>query len=101
MKLIDRMKQSVEGYWDYIQNEDPYNLSILGGTLSPDRLAHFLVNIHHLVQHTPIHLRRAAHAAEKRGLGPLKDYFDQKKLEEEGHDQWAEADLVKLQKQKN
>lgn len=100
MKLINEMRKSVEAYWDYIQTQDEYNLSILDGTLTPEMLSHFLVNIHILVQHTPIHLRLAEKIAGERGLTELKDYFALKFVEESGHDKWAEDDIARLKKQK-
>lgn len=101
MKLIRDMRARIEAYWDFLQTSDPYNRSILEGRLSPEMFSHFLVNVHTLVQHTPIHLNLAIRTAEARGLSALQKYFEQKLIEESGHDKWAEADIQNLKKRKS
>jgi hypothetical protein len=97
--MIRDMKKKVEEYWDYLYQKDPYNRSILEGTVKPEMISFFLANIHYLVQHTPIHLKKAMAIAESRGDKKLKEYFALKMKEESGHDKWAEADLEKLSRQ--
>lgn len=100
MRLIQEMRRSIESYWDHLQTADPYNRSILEGTLQPEMLSHFLVNVHVLVQHTPIHLRLAEKICAEKGLDDLGSYYQLKFVEESGHDKWAEADMIRLKKQK-
>lgn len=94
MRLIDELKTRVELYKAYLVSEDRFNRSVQEGKAEPEAIARFLVNIHYLVKHTPLHLQLAAHKAK--ALPELKAYFQQKYLEEQGHDQWALDDLAKM-----
>lgn len=98
MKLSNAMKQRVEQYWDELKKEDYYNQAILSGSASPEMVSHFLVNVRYLVQHTPVHLKKAYDLSISRNLSRLAQFFQQKLEEEQGHDQWADADLAKLER---
>ena len=63
MMLVDRLKERVERYWSHLKAHDPYNMAIFDGTATPDMVSRFLVNIQHLVQHTPAHLQMAIQAS--------------------------------------
>src|ERR1044072_7231093 len=101
MSLTKQMKQKVEAYWDYLKSEDPYNRAILEGRASPEMVNRFLVDVHYLVEHTPLHLIRAAQLAGKKGDHKLKKFFEHKRGEESGHDKWAEDDLAKVRSTMN
>lgn len=101
MTLVASMKKNVEGYWDYLKSEDPYNCAILDGKATPEMVTRFLVDVHYLVEHTPIHLARAAKVAKKRGAHELQAYFKHKSGEEAGHDKWAEDDLATVRRAMN
>lgn len=94
MKLIDQLKRRVESYRDYIVNEDPFNRAILDGRAEAEAIERFLINVHYLVKHTPVHLKLAAQVSQDDPR--LNAYFKEKFLEEQGHDQWALDDLAKL-----
>ncbi len=100
MKLIQEMRRKIEAYWEYLQTEDKYNRAILSGTLEPEMFSRFLVNCHHLVEHTPIHLTLAEKISREKGHEELAAYYKTKFVEESGHDKWAEADIALLKKQK-
>ncbi|MFW7381185.1 MAG: hypothetical protein ACOH5I_20385 [Oligoflexus sp.] len=96
MKLIEALKKRIESYWLELQQHDRFNRSVLQGDADSEMLMHFLVNVRYLVQHTPIHLKRAMKLAEQDHKQDLKNFFEQKLKEEDGHDQWADADIEKL-----
>jgi len=56
----------------------------------------YLTNIHYLISHTPICLRRARDNAAALHREPLARHFAHKLEEEDGHDEWAESDLESL-----
>lgn len=66
------------------------------GTLVPDHVARYLVSIHQLVLHTPIHLELAQRICQQSGRARLAAHFARKRGEEEGHDLWAESDLERV-----
>jgi len=94
MDLVNDMKARVETYWSHLKANEPYNKAIMEGRATQSMVTHFLVNIHYLIQHTPIHLDLAIREADKRKLTKLKAFFQNKKREEVGHDKWAENDLA-------
>lgn len=67
------------------------------GTLSRDMLRRYLASIHFMLTLTPIHLAKAARRARELGAEPLARHFEQKLIEEVGHDAWAEQDLRSLE----
>lgn len=66
------------------------------GRLTPEMVTRYLENVRVLIQHTPIMLRRARDGALARGDESLAAHYASKMVEEEGHEVWAEQDLVAL-----
>ncbi len=100
MQLVNELKARVEQYWKHLRINEPYNKAILEGRATPEMVTRFLVNVHYLIQHTPIHLDLAIRESEKRKLSKLKAFFENKKREEVGHDKWAEDDLAVVNKKR-
>ena len=63
------------------------------GTLSRKHLTAYLYNLEFLFKQTTVNLTYASNCANERGLFDVAIFMDQKKREEEGHDQWARNDL--------
>lgn len=97
--LIQEMKRKVEAYWASMKEQSPFQQALSKGSLTPQWVQGFLVNVHYLVQHTPAHLHLAILMAEHRNETALRDFFVVKYEEELGHDEWAKADLSKLKVQ--
>lgn len=66
------------------------------GELSPETLGRYLRSLHYLIRHTLIHLSLAEERARALGYTELAAHFAHKRIEEEGHDRWAEADMKRL-----
>ncbi len=96
MTLIQDLKKRIQNYRDYVRTQDPFNLSVLDGSATAESISDFLVNIHYLVNRTPVHLKLASHVSQKNP--DLHAFYENKIPEEQGHDQWALDDLQKVSK---
>jgi hypothetical protein len=67
------------------------------GTISRDMIRRYLASIHFMLSLTPVHLAKAARRARELGQDALAQHFEQKLIEEIGHDAWAEQDLRSLE----
>lgn len=94
MSLIVKLKKRIEDYRAFLVRDDPFNRDLLSGKGSIDAIACFLVDVHHLAQHTPIRLKLAIKASAGHPL--LQSYLKNKFLKEQGHDQRALDDLAHL-----
>lgn len=72
------------------------------GSLQSDQqspaLQRYLLGAKFLILQTKPNLLLAARESQRRNLGDLSNYFIEKISEEEGHEQWAEEDLLYLKK---
>src|ERR1044071_2280482 len=59
-------------------------------------LGRYLRSLHFLIQNTMDHLSVAEESARSKGRERLASHFALKKVEETGHDQWAETDMQNL-----
>ncbi len=90
---IDEFVRDYEQQWE---RSSPLSINAFEGKLTRGAVEVYLQNILYLIQHTPIHLRFAMEAAERKGHKLLCAFFAEKIEEEQGHDKWAEADLLTL-----
>ncbi|MFW6086438.1 MAG: hypothetical protein ACODAG_04475 [Myxococcota bacterium] len=87
------LRNDIEAYVQEARATNPLYHRILDGSLEREKVGRYLVNVLHLLRHTPPYLERARQRARERGQRELADYFDQKLDEEVGHDQWAVSDI--------
>jgi len=79
-----------------LRRENPLLRKAAEGTLTAEQVAHYLVNVLHLLRHTPTFLERAQKRALEAGELALAEHYAQKAKEEEGHDRWAERDVSRM-----
>jgi len=84
--------------WVGRRGENAVFANAMAGTMTGDRLSRYLASLHYMIQHTPIHLKRARERARTLGDEALCRHFEHKFGEEQGHDVWAENDLETLER---
>ncbi len=92
----DALRAEIAAYAVEAKNRNPLLMRASQGVITPGHVARYLTNVHQLVLHTPLHLRRAEAVARARGDEALARHFREKHGEEVGHDAWAERDLADL-----
>ena len=92
----DALRAEITAYAVEAKNTNPLLARASQGAITPSHVARYLANVHQLVVHTPMHLRRAEAAARARGDAALADHYRLKRGEEVGHDAWAERDLARI-----
>lgn len=92
----DALRVEIAAYAAEASSHNPLLARAARGAVTPLHIARYLANVHALVVHTPIHLRRAEDAARRRGDEALAAHFRAKRGEEFGHDAWAEHDLARI-----
>lgn len=97
--IATALKQEIESYVPTMRNENPLFVRASNGTLRKQHLVHYLGSVRFLIDHTMIHLARAAQRARDVGDERLASHFEHKAIEEIGHEQWARQDLHRLQGQ--
>lgn len=66
------------------------------GNVGSRNVANYLASLRFLLSHTVPHLRQARARAADLGQGELTAFLEQKIVEEDGHEKWAEDDLREL-----
>jgi hypothetical protein len=92
----DALRAEIEAYAASVRTTSPLFTRAATGAITPVHVARYLANVHQLVLHTPIHLRRAEAAARALGDEALARHYRTKRGEEVGHDAWAERDLARI-----
>lgn len=95
--MIDnQLKVEIETYAERLRRSSRLLKRARSGELSTQAVQTFLWNIRYvLLQSTP-NLELAESVARERGYAELADFYAKKILEEDGHDRWAEQDLLSL-----
>lgn len=94
--IADALRVEIERYAAQVRGSNPLLQSAKRGELTREHVVRYLVNVHHLVSHTPIHLVRARERARALGDERLAVHFETRFAEEVGHDAWAERDIASL-----
>lgn len=92
----DALRVELERYVATLELQNALCLAAGRGAFTPEVASRYLVNVRHLIQHTPLHLERATARALARGDRELADHLSHKLAEERGHEAWAERDLERL-----
>jgi hypothetical protein len=94
--LSQNITREIDAFAEEMRRESPLFTNAREGRLGAPQVRRYLASIHHLIQHTPIHLVRARQEAERTGQSTLAAYYQRKWDEEQGHHLWAESDLAQL-----
>jgi len=90
------LKKEIEHYYAHMRQTNPLFQNAKNGTLTAQSMNRYLAGILFLIRHTPVHLRLAKMRAKELGQDRIADFYASKLHEEEGHDQWARADIAKM-----
>jgi hypothetical protein len=93
--IASALRIEIDRYAMNARQVNPLYRAANAGSFTTANLRSYLVNIHRLVCHTPIHLVQARDRARDLGDERLAVHFENKRLEEQGHDAWAERDLAR------
>lgn len=94
--IAEALRLEVEQHARRAMTSNPILRSAAVGEIGPEVVGRYLASLRYLLAITQDHLRRARDLARARGLDALAGYFEQKIVEERGHDRWASQDLVVL-----
>lgn len=97
-RIADLLIAEISDFAGRLQQRHPLMQAALEGRVNPRTVASYLAGIKYLFEHTPIHLEVAATVADQHGLPELVQHFVHKLNEEDGHERWAESDLVEVQR---
>jgi len=98
MTVYQILTQHIQTYFLSLKKNNHFYQSIFNGTLTVIELTKFLQNVSFLTAYTPQHLKLAQSTAAAQGNHALARYFEVKRGEEVGHDQWGADDVKALQK---
>jgi pyrroloquinoline quinone (PQQ) biosynthesis protein C len=96
MAISATLKLDIETYASRLRSSNRLFKRAQCGELTPGAIAGYVANLRFLVQHTDVNLKLARTRAEQLGRKKLAAFFEEKAHEEEGHDRWAEKDMVTL-----
>jgi hypothetical protein len=94
--IANALRAEIDRYAVWARQSNPLFLKARDGSFTTGHLRRYLVNIHRLVCHTPIFLVRARDRAMALGDDQLTSHYEGKRLEEQGHDAWAERDIARV-----
>jgi hypothetical protein len=94
--IATALRAEIDDYARRMRRSNPLFLKAEDGSFSRDHLMAYLRSIHGLVWHTPVFLLRARDRARELGQDALAEHYEAKRLEEHGHDEWAENDIASV-----
>jgi hypothetical protein len=86
----------IETYANRVRRTSRLLQKAQSGQLSSRAVQTYLWNIRYVLRHTCPNLQLARSVAMERGYADLAMFYEQKLVEEAGHDRWAEEDLLSL-----
>lgn len=89
------LKRQIQLFWERVKVDSAFYNKIKSGTISGDEIGRLLAATRFLVSQTPHCLDLAISHSEG---SDLRNYFSQAKVEEVGHDLWAEEDIRQAKK---
>ncbi len=90
------VKKEIESATQHLMSTNILTVKAQRGDLQKAQVVKYLKNCLYIVSHTPIHLKKAIHSAQKLGLSEVVRFMDDKFREEVGHDEWAKTDISSL-----
>jgi hypothetical protein len=95
--MIDNLlKLEIETYAERLRRTSRLLERARRGELSSRAVQTFLWNIRYVLAQSFANLKLAESVARERGFEELAEFYKQKLAEEQGHDRWAEQDLLSL-----
>jgi len=94
--LANLLKIQVEDYYRGLRVRSPFLQRASQGTVSPYMVAIYVSNLRFLFAQTPEFLKKSIERAHQARLPELATFYQEKWREEQGHDKWAEDDLVHI-----
>lgn len=94
--IAEALRLDVERHARRAMTSNPLLRCAAAGEIGAAAVGRYLASLRYLLAITQDHLRRARDLARAAGHDALADHFDQKIVEEAGHDRWASQDLVVL-----
>jgi hypothetical protein len=98
MLIYQDLTEHIQHFFKTLKRNNSFYQRIFNGSLTAAELACFLQNVSFLTAHTPEHLTLAVATARAQGHEQLALYFEEKRREEVGHDQWGIDDVAALKK---
>lgn len=96
MLIYQNLTQHIQNHFRTLKRQNSFYQRIFNGQLTAAELTRFLQNVSFLTAHTPEHLTLAVTTARAQGHEALALYFEEKRHEEVGHDQWGAEDVAAL-----
>src|SRR5690606_26406360 len=97
--IAQEMKSAIDAFCVRVRQENPLFAAARTGTMTPAILTDYVSNIGYFINHTQSFLHLAAARSKAQGYSDLEAFFQQKIVEETGHEVWDEADVNELSKQ--
>jgi hypothetical protein len=94
------LKSDLDSYASDMHRANAMFAGAAEGRMTAEKVGYYLSNVRLLLQATPVHLERARLRALALGDHDLAGHFATKRVEERGHDRWAENDLKNLEEEK-
>jgi hypothetical protein len=98
MLIYQNLTEHIQNHFRTLKRNNSFYQRIFNGQLTAAELTRFLQNVSFLTAHTPEHLTLAVTTARAQGHEQLALYFEEKRREEVGHDQWGAEDVAALKK---
>lgn len=94
--IADALRLEIHAHARRTLESNPVLRRARSGQVDADVVARYLASLEFLLRETQLHFRRARDTARATGALALARHFEQKLVEERGHDRWAAADLIAL-----
>lgn len=94
--IANALRVDIERYAASVRQKNALFTKAADGSLKREMVAGYLENLRYLISHTATHFARGRDIARARGDEALALHCDARRLEEVGHDRWAENDLADI-----
>ncbi|HKP59091.1 MAG TPA: hypothetical protein VJV78_20355 [Polyangiales bacterium] len=96
MSRVMVLREMIERSANELRQTSALAMLVKQGKITPRAIALYLESLRYLFSQSPEIIRAAAQRSDALGRTNLGDYFRNKLSEEQGHDNWATADLARL-----
>jgi len=96
--IANALRAEIEAYAVRMPVSNPLFVEASNGTFAPASMLTYLANIRYIVGYTKTSLSHARDRARALGDERLAEHYEHKRVEELGHEVWADDDIVRLSK---
>jgi hypothetical protein len=96
MSRVTILRETIERSAEDLRQTSALAMLVKQGRITPRAIALYLESLRYLFGNSLGLLRTAAQRSDELGRTALGDYFRRKVDEEQGHENWASADLARL-----